>query len=358
MPEGGPLVLVDARFARRRHTGIATYLEELRTAMEAEPPDGLRVEWLMGPPGLPRRGRLTSVGNLLLDLAWLHAWVPLAAWRRRAALVHAPVNWAPWWSPAPAVVTVHDLAWERVPEAFPAGFRRYARVFARRSVHRSRLVMADSEQTARDLRELYGVPEERLRVVPLGANQAPAAGGGGREPFVLSVGVRDARKRTVALMEGHRRYWEGANGDPSRCRLVLAGPPGDEEAAVRAAEWPGCDVLGFVSRDELTDLYRRATLLVYASSYEGFGLPVLEAMANGCPVLVAPSPALREVGGDAALTLPDMSAEGIAIRLAEVLADRGALAARGAAGRERAGSFTWARTARATRAAYRDALGR
>jgi glycosyltransferase involved in cell wall biosynthesis len=119
---------------------------------------------------------------------------------------------------------------------------------------------------------------------------------------------------------------------------------------------PAVDVVGFVSRAELGDLYRRASLLVYASSYEGFGLPVLEAMANGCPVLVARSSALDEVGGDAALPLEDTTPDGIAARLAEVLADPDALAARGAAGRERAGAFTWARTAAETLAAYRDAL--
>ena len=355
MADRRPLVLIDARFARRRHTGIATYLDELRAAMTGADADDLRMEWMDGPPGLPRRGRVTSLGNLVLDLLWLHVWVPLAAWRRRAALVHAPVNWAPWWCPARTVVTVHDVAWERVPEAFPSGFRRYARLFARRSVLRARVVMADSRRTARDLAELYGVPEAKLRVVPLGA-AASAEGPSGREPFVLAVGVRDARKRTAALVEGHRRYWEAANGDPGRCRLVLAGPPGDEEEEVLAVGSPAVDLLGFVSRAELGDLYRRASLLVYASSYEGFGLPVLEAMANGCPVLVARSSALEEVGGDAALPLEDTTPDGIAARLAEVLADPGALTARGAAGRERAGAFTWARTAAETLAAYRDAL--
>jgi alpha-1,3-rhamnosyl/mannosyltransferase len=225
-------------------------------------------------------------------------------------------------------------------------------------VRQARIVMADSRQTARDLGELYGVPEAKLRVVPLGAAAGAEGADGVREPFVLSVGVRDARKRTAALVEGHRRYWEAANGDPGRCRLVLAGPPGDEEVAVRAVGSPGVDLLGFVSRAKLADLYRRATLLVYASSYEGFGLPVLEAMANGCPVLVARSSALEEVGGEAALPLEDTTPEGIAARLADVLTDREALAARGAAGRQRAGEFTWSRTAAETLAAYRDALRR
>jgi glycosyltransferase involved in cell wall biosynthesis len=352
---GPPLVLVDARIVRRRSTGVATYVTALRSAIEAAAPGDLRVEWLLGPPGLPRRGRWTSLGNLALDLAWLHAWVPLVARRRRARLVHAPVNWAPWRCPCPTVVTVHDLSWERVPDAYPSGFRRYARLFARHSARRARIVVADSAVTARDLGDLYGVDAGRVRVVPLGAppTEAPAVA---REPFVLAVGVRDPRKRIAALVAGHRRYWESALPDPPPCRLVLAGPPGGEEDAVLAAAGPGCEVLGFVTPERLADLYRRATLLAYPSAYEGFGLPVLEAMAHGCPVLVAPGAALEEVGGDAALPLPDASVEGIARRLAEVLADRPALAARGDAGRRRAAGFTWERTAALTLDAYREAL--
>ena len=351
-----PLVLVDARITRRRTTGVAIYVRELRELLEASPPADLRVEWLVGPPGLPRRSRLTGLGNLVIDLVWLHAWVPLQAWRRGARLLHAPVNWAPWWSPCPTVVTIHDLAWERVPEAFPSGFRRYASIFGRRSARTARVVVADSRLTARDLEELYGVDPARIRVVPLGVHHGKEHGPREREPFILAVGIRDARKRIAALVEGHRRYWDAAPPDPPRCRLVLAGPPGDDEETVLAAIGPGCEVLGWVDRPRLDDLYRRATLLVYPSAYEGFGLPVLEAMAHGCPVLVAPSATLDELGGGAMLPLGDASPDGIAWRLGEVLADRGELARRGEAGRARAAEFSWARTAAETLDAYREAL--
>ena len=105
--------------ARRRRTGIATYVLELKSAMERKPASDLRIEWVFGPPGLPRRGRLTSLGNLFLDVLWLHVLLPLTAWRRKADVLHAPAAWGPWWCPCPTVVTMHDLAWERVPEAFP-----------------------------------------------------------------------------------------------------------------------------------------------------------------------------------------------------------------------------------------------
>jgi len=349
------LVVVDARMARRRRTGVATYIRELRDALAEAGPGDVRVEWRAGPPALPRRGRLTSLGNLALDLAWLHVWLPLAAWRGRAAAIHAPVNWAPWWSPCPVVVTVHDLSWERTPDAYPAGFRRYARIFGRRSARRARVVIAVSGATAEDLATLYGVRRDRLRVVPYGirVDDAPDEP---REPFVLSVGELHPRKRLPALVEGHGLYLESAPPDPPPCRLVIAGAGGSDEEAVRRAAGSGCDLLGFVAPERLVDLYRRATLLAYPSAYEGFGLPVLEAMAHGCPALVARNSSLPEVGGEVALYLDDPTPAGIARRLAEVLADRAALEERGRASRRHAATFAWPVAAAATLDAYREAM--
>jgi glycosyltransferase involved in cell wall biosynthesis len=348
---------VDGRMARRRRTGIATYVHELRQQMESDPASDLRVEWVFGPPGLPRLGRLTSWGNLALDVLWLHVALPLIAWRRRAAVLHAPVNWGPWWSPCARVVTIHDLAWERVPDAFPDGFRRYARLFARRSARTAVRVIADSEATARDLQEIYGVPAGRVRVVPIGVHPDTRPPGP-REPFVLSVGVLERRKRIAALVEGHTRYLAEAPADPPPCRLVIVGGGGEDEARVRAAAGPGCELRGFIRREELLDLYRRATLLAYPSSYEGFGLPVVEAMAHGCPVLLARNSALTEVGGDVAIFFDEVTPEGISRALAEALADRESLRARGEAGRERAARYSWPAAATATRDVYRQALRR
>lgn len=350
-----PLILVDGRMARRRRTGIATYVLELRAAMERRPASDLRIEWVFGPPGLPRRGRLTSWGNLFLDVLWLHVVLPLTAWRRRAAVLHAPAAWGPWWCPCPMVVTMHDLAWERVPEAFPEDFRRYARRSARRSVRRAARVIAVSESTSRDLRELYGVPAERLRVVPNGVD-LDTRPPGPREPFILSVGVLEERKRIAELAAGHALYLAGAPAEPPPCRLVIVGGGGGDEARVRAAAGPGSEIRGFVRREQVLDLYRRATLLVYPSAYEGFGLPVVEAMAARCPVMCARNSALVEVGGSAAIFLDDVTPEGIARALTEALADRDALARRGEEGREQAARYSWAAAATATRDVYRQAI--
>ncbi|WP_217914381.1 glycosyltransferase family 4 protein [Miltoncostaea marina] len=350
---------MDGRMARRRKTGIGTYIHELRHEMETKPVSDLRVEWVSGPPGLPRLGRITSWGNLLLDVLWLHVLLPLIAWRRRAAVLHAPVTWGPWWSPCPTVVTMHDLAWERVPDAFPEGFRRYARFFARRSLRTATRVIAVSESTSRDLQELYGLSPERLRVVPNGVypDTRPP---GPREPIVLSVGIREPRKRIGVLIEGHARYYAAAPADPPPCRLLVVGGPGGDEEHVRAAAGPACEIRDFVRREELLDLYRRATLLAYPSAYEGFGLPVVEAMAHGCPVLCARNSSLVEIGGRTALFLDEdrVTPEGIAEALAEALSDRAALRERGEAGREEAARYSWPASATATRDVYRQAVRR
>lgn len=342
--------------ARRRRTGIATYVLELKAAMERKPASDLRIEWVFGPPGLPRRGRVTSLGNLALDVLWLHLLLPLIAWRRKAAVLHAPAAFGPWWSPCPMVVTMHDLAWERVPDAFPEDFRRYARRSARRSVRRAARVIAVSEATSRDLQELYDVPAGRLRVVPNGVDpdtRPPRP----REPFILSVGVLEERKRIGALVEGHALYLQRAPADPPPCRLVIVGGSGGDEARVRAAAGPQVELRGFVRREIVLDLYRRATLLAYPSAYEGFGLPVAEAMAAGCPVLCARNSSLIEVGGRTAAFLDDVTPEGIARALTELLADREALRERGEAGRAEAARYAWPAAATATRDVYRQALG-
>jgi alpha-1,3-rhamnosyl/mannosyltransferase len=119
---------------------------------------------------------------------------------------------------------------------------------------------------------------------------------------------------------------------------------------------PECDLLGFVDTDTLAGLYRRASLLIYASSYEGFGLPILEAMGHGCPALIARNSSLPEVGGDAALYINEPTADGIARALSETLADRVALAARGEASRAHAAQFDWPHVAEQTLAVYREAM--
>jgi glycosyltransferase involved in cell wall biosynthesis len=198
-------------------------------------------------------------------------------------------------------------------------------------------VLAISERTKADIAELYGV---EAVVTPLGVDSSFAPGA---EPdsYLLLVGSVEPRKNPLAAAEAAREV-----GRP----LVVAGPVRDE-ALARELRGRGADLRGYVSKDELARLYRGAACLVFPSRYEGFGLPLVEAMASGTPVVAAPDAALREVAGDAAVFVePAALAEGVR----RALAERERLVA---AGLERARRFTWEETARRTVAVYREVLG-
>ena len=352
-----PLVMVDQRLARRRRTGIARVITRTREAMAADPPADMDVVWVNGPRGLPRRNVLTSIGNLVIDMLWLGVLLPRKARKRGASLIHVPMNWGPLRGRAPTTVMIQDLAFERMPEAYPTGFRTWASVLGRRSARRASVVVATTEAGATDIEEIYRVPRERIRVVHLGSAADPQEFEMPREPFILAVGEFEPRKRVLELMRGHDRYFANAPTYPPICRLVIAGAGGSQEEEAQERRGVGCDMLGFISDDELSELYRRATLFVSLSAYEGFGLPIVEAMAHGCPVLVADNSSQAEVAGDGAFLVHDASPDAIAERLEEVLADREDLARRGAAAKARAADLSWSETARKTADVWREALG-
>ncbi len=352
-----PLVMVDQRLARRRRTGIARVINQTREAMKADPPTDIDVVWVNGPRGLPRRNALTSLGNLVIDMLWLGVLLPRKARKRGASLIHVPMNWGPLRGGTPTTVMIQDLAFERMPDAYPRGFRTWASLLGRRTAKRARLVMATTESGARDIEEIYRVPHDRLRVVHLGTAADDQGFQPPREPFILAVGEFEPRKRVIDLMRGHDRYFATAPGWPPICRLVIAGAGGSQEAEAHERRGVGCDMLGFVDDAELHELYRRATLFVSLSAYEGFGLPIVEAMAHGCPVLVADNSSQAEVAGEGAFLIHDASPDAIAARLEEVLADRDELARRGEAARARAAELSWTATARKTADVWREALG-
>jgi len=352
-----PLVMVDQRLARRRRTGIARVITQTREAMAADSPTDMDVVWVNGPRALPRRNALTSIGNLIIDMLWLGVLLPRKAKKRGASLIHVPMNWGPLRGRIPTTVMIQDLAFERMPTAYPKGFRLWASLIGRRTARRARLVMATTNSGARDIEQIYAVPQDRIRVVHLGTAADEASFQPPREPFILAVGEFEPRKRVLELMRGHDRYFATAPTFPPICRLVIAGAGGSQEDEAHERRGVGCDMLGFISDEELNELYRRATLFVSLSAYEGFGLPIVEAMAHGCPVLVADNSSQAEVAGDGAFLIHDTSPDSIAERLTELLADRDELARRGEAARERAAELSWTRTARNTADVWREALG-
>jgi glycosyltransferase involved in cell wall biosynthesis len=330
-----PLVVIDADVLGRRRTGDETYVAQLLRELPAVAPDlrlaAITRDTSLVPDGvepilLPARSQ-----ELRMAIA-----VPRLLQRVRPALAHF-VHALPLLCPPPAVVTVQDLSWERDPSVFGLADLLTFKVFVRRAVRKAKRVLAISERTKRDLIELYRTPPGKVVVTPLAPDPAfrPA---GEHDSFLLFVSAIEPRKQPLAAID--------AANEVGR-KLVVVGPPKDEELATELRR-RGADVRGYVPQDELVWLYQHAACLVFPSRYEGFGLPVVEAMACGTPVVAAPEPALQEVAGDAAV-FTDRLADGIR----QVLAERARFSA---AGLERAKAFSWRETARVTADVYRSVL--
>lgn len=334
-------VVVDADTLGRRRTGDETYVGSLLAALgplAAE--SGLELAAVTRFPTLVPDGveplhlsARTQEGRM--------AWgMPRLLRRVRPALAHF-VHSLPLTCPCPAVLTVQDLSFEREPGLMPRWDRLVFRAVVRPSARRATRVIAISERTRRDLVELYRIVPEKIVVTPLAADPAFSPGGEA-DGYVLFVGSIEARKDPLAAVRAAEEVGR---------RLVVAGPEKDRRLA-RELVRRGADVRGYVARAELAELYRRAACVVLPTRYEGFGLPALEAMASGTPVVVTSDPAVREAAGDAAVYA---DREDFANGIRRALADRERLAA---AGLERARAFSWVETARRTLDVYLDVLER
>ena len=329
------MIVVDADVLGRRRTGDETYVEQLLRALPAVAPD-LRIAAIARDAALVPQGIEPIVLPARTQELRMALGVPRLLRRLRPALAHF-VHSLPLSCPVPTVLTVQDLSWERDPSVFGFWDLLTFKTFVRRSVRKARHVFAISARTKRDLVELYGTSEEKITVTPLAPDPAfrPA---GEHDSFLLFVSAIEPRKKPLAAIDAANAVGR---------KLVVVGPPKDANLAAELAR-RGAEVRGYVPKEELVRLYQSAACLVFPSRYEGFGLPVVEAMACGTPVVAAPEAALEEVAGDAAVFTDDLAA---GIRTA--LAERERLAA---AGIERARSFTWEETARLTADVYRSLL--
>jgi glycosyltransferase involved in cell wall biosynthesis len=283
-----------------------------------------------------------------------------------AAVVHAtnPAAVPPVRDGQRLVVTVHDLAFERFPGLFPRNWRWLYRAGLRAAVKRADAILVPSKSTADDLCSRTSVDPSRVHVTPLApalttSDDDPAdvlAQLDITQPYVLSVGTIEPRKNLTRLVRAYRQV---APDVPHA--LVLAGAPGwhaEELETELARIGPGAIVrTGRVGEEQLDALYRGADAFVYPSLYEGFGLPVVEAMARGVPTITSNTSSLPEVAGDAALLVDPTDVSEIAEALARVLTDRALADDLRARGRARAATFSWAATARATLDVYRHVTG-
>jgi len=281
-------------------------------------------------------GRLTAA---LRDAWWYPVALPLRA--RGLDVLHCPTYRAPLRAPVPLVVTVYDLAVLRHPDAFRRWSRTYGQVLVPPVVRAATRVIAISEFTKRELVELTRVPEERVRVVPLAVGppftpDGPRANG----EYVLAVGTLEPRKNLDRL----RAAMEGLGVD-----LRVVGARG----------WGGVDVggvtwLGAVDDDELAGLYRGALAVAYPSLYEGFGIPVLEAMASGAAVVTSAGTPMAEVADGAAVLVDPHDVDSIRAGIERAIAERDELGSRGPM---RAAAYTWEAAAEATVRVYEEAAG-
>jgi glycosyltransferase involved in cell wall biosynthesis len=345
-----PLVVVDADVLGRERTGDETYLRNLlRELGRLAAAAGIGIAAVTRHPDLVPEGvRAVELRARSQELR-MALTLPRVLRGLGAGLVHTQYV-LPLRSSCPGVVTVHDLSFARQPELMGLKDRLIFRALVPRAVRRAARVLTVSERTKRDLVELYDVPPDRVVVTPNGVDPAfRPAPPNEKTPsidqlqgsYVLVVGAIQTRKNQLVALEAVSEI-----GLP----LVVVGPEKDKALADELRR-RGARVEGYVDTERLADLYRGAACLVQASSFEGFGLPMVEAMASGTPVVAVREPALVEVAREAAVIVDESE---LADGIRRALAERKRLVA---AGLERAQAFTWRGTAEQTLAVYREVLG-
>lgn len=319
-------VLIDTTYAQRApHSGTAVYLTELEKGLRALPDLELHTT-ANGSRRPPAGGGVGSIGNAAADQWWLELELPRIARRLGVDVIHHPLPAVAHTTNAAQVITVHDLAFERLPDRFARSYRTFAHFAHRHAARKADAVVCVSETTADDVREVWGV--QRVTVALHGPGQAFLAYTGSRaRRHFLYVGDDEPRKDLATLRRAHRIY---------------------------GGEVP-LELAHGVGSDRLAQLYGGAVALVHPALYEGFGLTLLEAMAAGVPVIAARAPGSVEVCGEAAMYFEPGDAQELAAKLGAIEECAAQLRARG---QERARQFSWTACARSHADAYSLAMER
>jgi glycosyltransferase involved in cell wall biosynthesis len=332
-------VLLDTTYARRApQSGTGIYLDRLADALSRL--GGVEVLARPNPRrGAPAGGGFGSVRNLLSDRRWTGAQLPRMARELKADIIHHPLPAVSRSRLTPQVITVLDLAFERLPDQFDRGFRTYAHLAHRSAARRAEAVICISETTSADVQELWRVPAERIVVAPLGPGQELPAVAPRDATHFLYVGDAEPRKNLGTLLKAYELYRRRSSAP---LELVLAGSAVAEGAGVRVERAP--------APPRLATLYASAAALVHPSLYEGFGITPLEAMRAGAPVIAAPS--VEEVCGDAARYADARDPASFAEAMLELAADPALRQELGERGRKRSARFSWDACAHAHLEAY------
>ena len=376
-------LLIDYTPAIRQSAGIGRIIRGQVAALLAAAPDYQIRLFVAGQVSQAEREAaplplhtipLISERNLIRLWHRLNIPFPRADWFAggRADLLHATDFVLPPASARRRVVTVHDLAFLRYPDAAMPSLHRYLKVVVPRSVKRADHTIADSQHTADDLQELWQIPAARISVVQGAVDHShfqpetdPAALQAvrtkyaiGERPFILGLSKLQPRKNFARLI---RAFAVARKEAALPHRLVIGGSKGwlfDEIFATVQALGLEADVLfpGFVDDADLPALFSAAEFFAYPSLYEGFGLPILEAQACGVPVLTADNSCLPEAGGEAALYVKAESVESIAAGIVRLATDGALRASLAEAGLANARTFTWERSAQQLMDAYAKAM--
>jgi glycosyltransferase involved in cell wall biosynthesis len=357
--------------ASYRSAGIHHYIHNLLQHLPAADPDFRYTVFVgAGQPemnGAALQHSRWPTQRPLVRILWEQFVQPLAVWRAQPDLLHSLAFASPLVNPAPAVVTVYDLSFRLTPDTFPRAQRLYLSAISAHSCRRARRVIAISESTQADVSRYFGIEaarvdvaypgvEARFRPLPAAEVETFRAQKGLPENFIFYLGTLEPRKNLNSLISA----FSNLQSTSPNLHLILAGAQGWWYAELfKHVEALGLTERvifpGFVPADELPLWYNAAAAFAYPSSFEGFGMPVLEALACGRPVVTSNASSLPEAGGGVALTVDPRDVAALSEALRRALTPEAAARAR-ELGPQHAARFTWADTAAQTVASYRRAL--
>lgn len=361
-------VVFDMTFPNRLQTGTRVYAYELVKALQANSVN--QVTCLA--ESVPKRSRALwrKLLNGLRNIFWIQVVLPVRLARLKTDVLHSPSFFAPLLCPCPVILTVYDTLY--LTQAQHYGDRLYllyAKAFIKPSVRRSALISTISEASKKDIVSIFEVPAAKVRVVYPGVSPRfrPVTDDDEllrirssyclQHPFFLFVGAAEPRKNVARLLRAFAVFRESGSGE--RYQLILVGPEGSasvelQELARQLGLVSDIKRLGYVPDEDMPGLYSAAAGLIFPSLGEGFGLPIVEAMACGTPVVTSNVSCMPEIAGDAALLVDPESVESLAAALKTLASNPVAREQLRAKGLKRAQIFSWLRTAQETEQLYQE----
>ena len=305
-----------------------------------------------------------------LRIFWDRYYLPLHLRRTRTDLFFSPLSVVPYWSSSPSVVTIHDVAFLKLPGILPPKYHNYWLKTIERAAFKAKSIIAVSNQTKQDIIERWPVSGSRIQVIPEGvagfffdkvdeeARRSVLKKYNIDRPYIFYLSTLEPRKNANTLLRAYDDVYQNL---PRETDLVIAGAKGwltPEEDQYFSIDRPNCHILGYVSRNDLRALYQSADLFVFPSLYEGFGLPLLEAMASGVPIIASDVAAIPEVVGEAARLFPPRDITKLGEIMIELLSDKEQRTNLIGRGFERVKQFTWEKAAIATAELFERTIGK